>query len=303
MKTRRNRKKNQALDLIEQMVEIFGKRLPYLQNNRFKLIPLVHHAGRYINSLVKSIPGPVTLDPADWSHSHLIHSIFLSENHVRQLLNSSSSLRRFFNNSDMEIAYALLTAQKKEKTVTGTERTGEIVRRDVIQKAIYFEEQKITMPAGELAESRRMGRVKLFTVLFSAAAERISSLKELKSQLEIQHDEVTAKKNLLKEDDHRLKEINELHDSIETEMNEIGSALDSSDDYVAPLKELLQNPEKHLWIESLSLKLNSMNVVISDSTAEKTDPFFLAEIHYSGGRKQVATWIRVERDAVLREPR
>ena len=303
LKRRRNRQQNQALDLIDQMVENFGKRLPYLKNNRSEMIPLVHHAGRYINSLVKSIPGPVTLDPADWDQSSLIHSLFISENHARRLLDSSTSLKKFFNDSSAEVAYALLTALKKEKTVTGTERTGEIVRRDVIQKAIYFEEHKITLPTDELAKSRRMERVKLFSVLFAAAAERISSLKELKSELEVQHDEIIAKKDLLQKDDHRLKEISEIHDSIEKEIEEIGATLDSSEDYLAPLKESLQSPEKHLWTESLSLKLNSMGIVISDPTAEKADPFFLAEIQFGGGRKNVATWIRIERDIVISEPR
>ena len=44
----------------------------------------------------------------------------------------------------------------------------------------------------------------MFFKLFAAAAERISSLKELKSELEIQHDEITAKKDLFQEDANRL---------------------------------------------------------------------------------------------------
>lgn len=275
------------------MMEEFGEKLPYLHRYRSELAPLVHRTGRHLNTLLASIPGPITLDPDLWGKDPLIHAMFVTEADVSQLIDGSKQLQALFKNPETQFAYALLTAQKKVKSVTGTEKIGEILRRDVAQRAVYFEEHRITIPADELTKTRQMAQTQLFFDLFTMAAQKISSLKDLKSELEIQHDEITAKQSIFT-DDNKLKEISEIHDTIDKKLEAVEASLDSPEDFISPLRELLQNPEKHLTAKTVSFRLNSMGIVITPSSEEKADPFLLAEFKLSNGNSWVATWIRVK---------
>jgi hypothetical protein len=248
--------------------------------------------------LLDTIPGPVTLDPDRWDQDPLIHSICISAQRTGELIASSAALQRFSKTSKAPVVFALLTAEKREKVVSGTETNGEIVRRDVLQKAVFFDNHQIGSPGETLEESRRLVQQMLLSGLFAQAAEKIAALKGWKSELETQHDEVTAKMGLFRRGSRR-SEIEGLHDAIEEKIEEIEAALDSPEDYVAPLMDLLRNPERFLSAKRISLKLNPMGILLGDASREKAGEFFLAAFEFEAGQKWAATWIRVQRDVIL----
>ena len=292
LKKRRRLTREESLAVIDAMAKVFKEKLPFLQSFRTELVPLVHHAGRYLDKLLSSVPGPAAFAPHDWAADPLLHSMCDSEKEASQLITASDSLQKFFQASGAGAAYALLTAQKKEKTVFGTETVGEIVRRDVIQKAVFFEDLQISMPAADLNKTRRQARNQLFFDLFSAAADSVSNLTRLESELKLQHDEIVAK-GALYPDESRPKEIDELHDAIEKKIKEVESALDSPEDYISPLRELLSHPETYLTAKAVFLRLNSMGILLNESAVDKTDGFSLAEFTSGSGKKWVATWVKI----------
>ncbi len=300
LKKRRLRIKAESLAVIDQMVVSLGKKLPYLQSYRTELVPLIYRTGRYLDTMLDAIPGPAALDPNHWDKDPLIHSMFVSEKHTKELIADSEPLQRFFQGSNSKIAFALLTAEKREKTISGTEFVGEIVRRDVIQKAIFFEQLQITMPTDELAKTRRQVKYQLFSDLFTQAAEKISEIKAIKSELKTRHDVITAKMPLFINKEGQ-KEMDELHDALEKQIEEIGATLDSPDDYISPLKNLLLNPQIHISAKPVVLKLNSMGILLSDNSKQEVKPILLAEFESNAGKKCVATWIRVEKENVTQQ--
>ncbi len=300
LKKRRLRIKAESLAVIDQMVVSLGKKLPYLQSYRTELVPLIYRTSRYLDTMLDSIPGPAELDPNHWDKDPLIHSMFVSEKHTRELIADSEPLRRFFQGSKSKIAYALLTAEKREKTISGTEFVGEIVQRDVIQKAIFFEKQQVTMPTDDLAKTRRQVKYQLFSDLFKQAAEKISEIKAFKSELKRRHDVITAKMPLFT-DKEGQKKMGELHDALEKQIEEIGATLDSPEDYISPLKDLLLNPQIHISARPVLLKLNSMGILLNDYSKQKAKEFLLAEFESSAGKRWVATWIGVERESATQQ--
>ncbi|MEE4265445.1 MAG: hypothetical protein V2I56_22350, partial [Desulfobacteraceae bacterium] len=292
MNKRRERIRSDTLEMIDGMIEEFGENIPYLHDFRAELVPLIRKTARHLDKLLDLVPGPVTLDPDRWDRDPLIHSICVSEKRTAELIADSTPLQRFFRSSQAEIAFALLTAEKREKTVTGTEKNGEIIRRDVLQKAVFFEEHQIRWPSETLEKTRRQVQQLLLSELFALAAEKISDLKEWRSELELQHDEITAKMSFYKDSPEHEK-IDDLHDTIEGKIKEIGSTLDSPEDYKSHLQEFIQNPQQYLTAKSVYLRLSPMGILLRNSSTEKANAFPLAEFKSASGKKWVATWISV----------
>ena len=298
LRKRRGRITTENLAVIDRMTEIFGNKIPYLASYRDKLVPLVYRTGRYLSKLINLIPGPVELDPDHWDRDPVIHSICSSGKQTSELLTDSKPLMQFFQNSTADVAFALLTAEKKEKTVFVSEKDGEIFRRDVLKKAIYFERHQITAPSKVLAETRAQVRYQLFADLFAIAAEKISALKDRREHLEMQHDEVMAKMALCVDGSDKKIDFDALHKKIEGEIKLIDKSLKSPKDYVAHLQDLLEKPELQLSARPVLLKLSQMGIMLNDSSAVDANKFSLAEFELSNGKKWMATWIRVDRSFI-----
>jgi hypothetical protein len=295
LKKRRERIRDENLALIDRLIETFGEQIPYLTTYREELIPLVQAAGRYFDRLINLIPGPVSLNPDLWDRDPVVHSMFVSGKKINGLIAASKPLQRFYRDSAANVACALLTAEKREKRISATEQTGEIFRRDVWKKAVFFDEHQITAIQDTLANSRREVRYQLFSDLFAMAAEKISEISALKDQLEAQHDELAAKMALYPESSEKRKEFGAIHDEIEAKIKSIGKSLRSPKDYVAHLQGLLREPERQLSAGSVFLKLDRMGIVVDDTSKKRTNEFSLAEFELNSGKKWVATWINVGR--------
>ncbi|BBO74285.1 hypothetical protein DSCW_17020 [Desulfosarcina widdelii] len=302
LKNRRDRIRDENLALIDHLIETFGEQIPYLTSYRHKLVPLIQAAGRYFDKLINLIPGPVALDPDLWDRDPVVHSMFVSGKEAGGLIAASKPLQRFFRDSAVNAACALLTAQKREKSVSVSEQTGEIFRRDVMKKAVFFEGHRITAPRDTLAKSRLEVRYGLFSDLFAMAAEKISEINEMKARLEAEHDELAAKMAFYAEGSDQQKEFGVIHDEVEGKIKTLGKSLSSPGDYIAHLRELLREPERQISAGSVFLKLDRMGIVANDSSAKRIDEFSLAEFELSSGKKWVATWVSVGRTAVPAGP-
>ncbi|GAB6904659.1 hypothetical protein DESC_740156 [Desulfosarcina cetonica] len=299
LKKRRGRIATESLTVIDRMIETFGNKIPYLASYRSELTPLIHRTNRYLGKLIDLIPGPVVLDPARWDRDPVIHSIFESENRTSALLSESKPLTQFFRHSAANVAFALLTTEKKEKSVFVSEKDGEIFRRDVLKKAVFFENHQVTRPSDNLTETRVQVRYQLFSDLFAMAAETISALKESRAQLEAQRDEAAAKMALYPAGSDKKAAFDALHQKIEGEIKSIEKSLKSPKDYVAQVQSLLQKPEHRLSAQSVAFRLNEMGIRLDTASAEPANEFSLAEFEINNGKKWMATWVRVDRSFLM----
>jgi len=295
LKKRRERIEDENLALIDRLIETYGEKIPYLKSYRHKLVQSVQAAGRYFDRLINLIPGPVALNPDQWDRDPVMHSMFVSGKEISGLTAASKPLQQFFRDSTANVACALLTAKKREKRVSVSEQSGEIFRRDVMKKAVFFEGHRITASQDTLAKARAEVRYQLFSDLFAMAAEKISEIDTLRDQLEVRHDELTAKMALYPESSEQRKEIGAIHDEIEAEIEALGKSLSSPKDYIAHLQGMLREPERRISARSVFLKLDRMGIVADEASKKRIDAFSLAEFEMSGGKKWVAAWISVGR--------
>ena len=278
---------------------------------RKKILPSVQHAMEYISGLIPQIPGPVDFDPGRWEHDPLLRAMFTSREELIGVLKSSKEIENFFRRTNASQAFAILVAEPKEKKFFGTEKNGEIVRRDVPRKAVFFEDFKVFAPATDLAQALVQVQHRALVSLFTQAFEKITDLQLWKEELE-KHRELLEFKVKWPEDtdletdlNHKEADDNQTQESLKAlgditrKLQEIKAELDTPEDRIEHLNAILLNPEQHLRLKTVSLKLSRLGIRLDPSSTEPANEFTVAEFELGKESKQVLLWIRVEQSTAL----
>ncbi|HUV77390.1 MAG TPA: hypothetical protein VMW06_04965 [Desulfobacterales bacterium] len=299
-----------VLEEIERIVLKTDSTILPVHRFRKKILPSVRHAMRYISGLIPIVPGPVDLDPGRWDEDPLLRAMFISREELIGVLQSSKALKNFFQRMNASQAFAILVADRREKNFFGTEKNGEIVRRDVPQKAVFFENFKVIDPAADLAETRLQVQHRALVSLFTQAFEKITDLQLWKEELEKQRAllefKVQQPKTDLQSDlnpteagDNQTQESLEVLSDINRKLEEIKADLDTPEDRLEHLNAVLLNPEQHLRLETVPLKLSRLGIRLAPSSTEPANEFTVAEFEMAQARKRAVVWVRVERASVL----
>jgi len=307
-----NHKREAAvLDEIERIIRESDSTILPVRRFRKKILPSVRHAMGYISGLIPQVPGPVDFDPGRWDDDPLLRAMFISREELTGVLQSSKALKKFFRRKNVSRAFVMLVAEQKEKKFFGTEKNGEIVRRDVPQKAIFFENFKVIDPAADLAETRLQVQHRALVSLFTQAFEKITDLQLWKEDLEKQRDllefkvqqpegsDLQTDLNPTEADDDQTQESLEVLSEIKRKLEEIKSELYTPEDHIEQLNAVLLNPEQHLRLETVSLKLSRLGIRLEPSSTEPANEFTVAEFELGQDPKRVLLWISVERASVL----
>jgi hypothetical protein len=306
-----DRKREAAvLNEIERIVLETDSTILPVHRFRKNILPSVGHAMQYISRLIPQVPGPVDLDPGPWDENPLLRAMFISREELTGVLQSSKALKNFFQRTNESRAFAMLVADRKEKNFFGTEKNGEIVRRDVPQKAVFFENFKVIDPAADLAETRLQVQHRALVGLFTQAFEKITDLQLWKEELEKQRELLEFKVQQPETDlqpdlnhteagDNQTQESLAVLNDINRKLEEIKADLDTPEDRLEHLNAVLLNPEQHLRLETVSLKLSRLGIRLDPSSTEPANEFTVAEFEMGQALKRAAVWVRVERASVL----
>jgi hypothetical protein len=300
-----------VLDEIQRIARETDSTILPVRRFRKKILPSVRHAMGYLSGLIPQVPGPVDFDPDRWKDDPLLRAMFISREELIGVLQSNKALKNFFRRTNSFQAFAILVAEQKEKNFFGTEKNGEIVRRDVAQKAVFFKDFKVFAPAADLAETRLQVQHRSLVSLFSQAFEKITDLQLWKEDLEKQQELLEFKVqqpedsglrtdlNHTEADDNQTQESFEVLGDITRKLEEIKAQLDTPEDRIEHLIEILLNPEQHLRLETVSLKLSRLGTRLDPSSTEPANEFTVAEFELGKEPKQVLVWIRVGQPSVL----
>jgi hypothetical protein len=295
-----------VLDEIERIAREIDSTILPVRRFRKKILPSVRHAMGYISGLIPQVPGPMDFDPDRWEDDPLLRAMFISREELNGVLNSSKALKDFFRRTNASQVFAILVAEPKEKKIFGTEKNGEIVRRDIPQKAVFFEDFKVFAPAVDLAQTRVQFQYRALENLFTQAFEKIIDLQLWKEELEkhrellefkVQHPEGSGPRTDLKPteaDDNQTRESLKVIEDITGKLKEIKDQLDTPEDRIEHLNAILLNPEQHLRLKTVSLKLSRLGIRLDPSSTEPANEFTVAEFEVGKEPKQALVWIRVE---------
>jgi len=161
--------------------------------------------------------------------------------------------------------------EKKEKVILGVELSGDIVMRDVPQRTVSFEGNRLLDPTGAESETRRLLMRRAYDHLLSIALGRIAHMKMERDDLERRRALLEAKLNLLQSgswgfDASGSAEVperaglEERLEQIEAKLQELGGDDGMLKAYLNIVTDVLGRSEDHLWLRKESLIVDSMGI-------------------------------------------
>lgn len=154
---------------LTRAVETVEPQLAAVSGWERRLAPSVAAALEHCERLAAAIPGPVAIDRRGFSADSLVHALFAAPDDIGEMLGRSRELRDFLadpGTADCEEFHALLGMRRREKAVSGMVREGEVIRRDVPQRLLYFADHTL----GEIAADQDATRERLRQAAFDSLA-------------------------------------------------------------------------------------------------------------------------------------
>jgi hypothetical protein len=271
-----------VLAAVDRVAALSDPKLRWASNYRRKLQPAVANALDYLSGLVRKIPEPVTVSKDMWGKNPLISSIFSSGDEIEAVFRSNQQIQKLREQTPAAEIYALLTMYRRDKQVFGTEQQGDLIRRDVPQTAVLFDDHRLVAPSAHEADTRHKLVLRALDLLATEALSQTTALQTAKSELEDQKEILRVKLHLQQscgrridgllsgsEDDHASPaETQKLLSELDRNLAAIGSQLGSPDDYVERVNHVLLNAGDYLTLEATTLKLNSLGIKASDASAD-----------------------------------
>lgn len=303
-------------EAVEHLLENTEPRIRLVPGYRKKLRPLVASALGHIDTLVEQIPGPLDMSRMAFVTDPRVNAYFVSPDELQRIFSSSEELKAYFNDlhhGETTEAYALLCANREEKTVLGVALSGDDVRRDVLQTAISFREHKILSPAASEKEVRRGIKQCIFDGLVTYALRHILEVKSLRRDLEDNRRILQARLRARQASGGGLSTLlagygdqsTDRH-SIEERLSRTEQALrklpDSQDllsFYLQEIMELLAHPEDFIQLNVACFRLTDMGIKVDEHAQETANTVCFSELEVTQVLKRVVTVVRYPREEML----
>jgi hypothetical protein len=286
---------------IERAVDGTDSRLRLIPGYRKSLREPVIHAIDHVVTLVDSIPAPLAACRDGFSADPRLAALFVSAEQMLEIMGRDRAMSAL-RESSAEHLTALLMAERIEKNVLGMELAGEQVRRDVAQLTVSFRNHRLVDVADNEAETRRQLKRRAFDHVLSLALARIVDVREERTDLLRQRDVLRHKLLTLKRNGWSFEEEEgtpsepaglqaELED-IESQLQGLGADAGVLATHLDIVVDLLGQAEQQLQIETVGMRLDSMNIQRDAQDASARD-VVLQEIRNARGRSMVLQLVSV----------
>lgn len=299
-----------ALAALERAIHYLGPQLKSVGNLERKLRRPLRIALDHCEHLVASLPPEVELDRSAVASNPVVHALFPSADALAEAVGSSRHVRSFLtagSGCGADHVHALLAARRAEKSVLGVALEGDTLRRDVPQTLIYFSGHVISEPAPAADEARARLLDAAVDSLLMSFATHVQAIRDELASIEtargIERTQLAVMRQShrearLAEHTRKIYELNERlrHDIEALQPDRVASAL----------AEHLEQPERCLRLESVTLRALRNGVLLGEGTPQTEDELVLdlCELVSRDRRKHVVLPVRIPmafaRDAVAR---
>ena len=293
-------------EAVERAVDATDSQVRAVSGYKKKLRPAILQAIDHVVALVEGLPPPMPVSLGT-SDEHLpIKSFFISAIHMKKFFAEDANLAEFMRGpggSSPQIV-ALLAMEKQEKTIFGAALSGDIVIRDVPQVTVSFDGHRLLDPSANEGETRRLLKRRAYDHLLSLALRRLTSLKDVRTDLERRRELMQAKLNLLKregwgfdiaEGSERLSAaaVEEQLGRLEAQLQELGGDDRLFETYLRVIADVLGRPEEYLRARSETIFVDRMAIKRSEASTDAPE-LKLNELYNAEGRSMVVRLVSLQ---------
>ncbi|HSD59350.1 MAG TPA: hypothetical protein VLC55_00660 [Burkholderiales bacterium] len=300
-------------ETVDFIVDTIDPRLRLVPDYQEKLGAGVARTVKYLRSLVPEPPPPIDLSKKAWSADARLNAFFAAAADVPLVMGRSKELRGFFDdlaNAGIEEAVALLAMELREQNVLGVAMEGGQLKHDVAQTTVSFADHRIVMPAASHADMRFELGKRILRGLTQIALKRIETIQARQQDLEETRGRLATKlrvlrgrpaglESLAEDPDTHKSEIEALEQQLEQAKADLGGAkasLATLDGYMEQINEVLNNPERHVRLELLQLRLNRMGIKVAEGSQEPASDLELARVSVGPDLTRVVAAVKCARD-------
>ena len=269
-----------------------------------KLTGPAKNALTYIQDHIARIPEPTVLDPERWDVDDQLRVLFVNRKAIHDFLQSSKTLRSYFNTCHEAKAVALLTADWQQKTIMGIEKEGEIARREVPQQAYYFENHAIVEIDATLEKLSKRLCNRILRALIVKKVIEIQGLQEWNQNLEREHDLLELFVKNLHETgfasgentgDKRLADAKEMLLTLESKERDLRDQIGDAHAQLKQVEQVLLNPEPFFTVRPVTLHLNRLGIEVKRQSSDPASTITLAKCSIVDQHPKAILWVQADR--------
>jgi|GEM_PF-3400053 len=296
------RQRNYINQIIENMVDDIDPRLRSIGGYKKTLFPCVKHILEYAEVACSHLPGPVEFSQEGRRNCATVRALFANHKKMAEVFSRCQEVQDFFKAyPSADCAYMVLGMKKTESQVFGIEQQGEIIRKDVPQKSVTFDDYRITHPSTSEASLRFNLRERALHECVAQALGRLISVQSLSEDLEEQEIKLKMRLSMLQrqedgleplmhddssllqgisETKKRLEEIKASHNETTRDIGTLNSMLDKT-------ASLLEHPEELVNVSAISLCIDRLNHLVENGAGNDENRVDLAQVTFSDNEKRV----------------
>lgn len=264
---------------IDLAVKQFDSRLSAIPGYRKKLRRPVETALLYLESLIERIPGPIEVSKSAYGSDPRVHAYFGSFEQIEHLFSHSRDFREYTQRPasfGLSHGYALMIMSRQEKRRPGHVLKGDHVQSDVMQEVVVFSSHHLATPAISDLETRKALLIRKFRYLVADAEKRMTRHTERKANLQRQQialrmklktstavpDPVDFVTESAEKGNQEYDTLTQQQRATESETGEASRSLETINDYLELLIEVLGNPSECCTLTIHSDCLNRANAKV-----------------------------------------
>ncbi|HJQ62516.1 MAG TPA: hypothetical protein VJ834_06620 [Burkholderiales bacterium] len=269
-----------ASEDLERIIQLTNPRLRFARRYRARLLPAVQLAKQYARSLIAGIPPARDASNEAWRSDDCMRAFFASADELMRSFSRSPELRAWFDiNPHADRAYAVLSMALVERHVLGTEIENGIMRRDVPQTTLSFADHRVRICGRSEAELRQDIERRVIDQLALTGLALASQDLSQREVLEEENALLRSRRRLLESQGAGLASLSgaaaqegalaRLRRELavnEENLRSLAAGPEALDYQLEKLLEVLSHAGERLFVSSRRVRLNRMNVVVSEES-------------------------------------
>ncbi len=292
-----------TLALVERATMAVDPMIRQVSGHARRLAPAVRHAMDYCADIAGRIPGPYEISRAAFAADPLVHALFGSADDIELMLARSQCVREHLPTMSLAGGQccALLGMRHREKSGFGVALDGEVVRSDVPQRTLYFTDHTLAEPTPDLPAARERLRDVLFDGLLKGFAAHVADVRAEHDSLHKDHAIaqacVRSRSSSGGDPETHTRRLAQLEDALRATADAL-----QPERLLAMLIEALANPQPHLSLDPVSIRVDRSGVITGrgEASAGEGDTLHFAELTNRDQRRWVVILARIERDEARR---
>lgn len=288
---------------VERVVDEISVQLRSIPRYARVLTGPVSTSFQYIDKVVENTPGAIPCRRSTFVDDPRVNAFFTSPQHLQEVFSQCEEVRQVFQKEpEARECWALLCMRKEERRKIGMAAVDGTIRKDVLQTAVNFTDHQVISPAANEPEARCALKCCIFKSLLAYIRGKVSSARTRSEELGSRLRSLQGRLRRLKEGRNTggtLSGLQEEIDQVQSELAMVEPRLETTEDLLQYLVDMLSNPGAFIQTEILSMRLNRMGTRIEADSAEPGYELALSEIRVASRDPRISAMVRFPRDELL----